>query len=45
LNWFVWSTAVLWLFGAAQYVYQGNMRMAIVAVCYSIATFALEGAK
>ena len=44
-NYFVASTAVLWLVGAGQYVYSGNWRMVIVSVCYALATFALVGAK
>lgn len=44
-NWFVTTTAFLWLAGGIQYLYQGNWRMVVVSVCYGAATLALVGAK
>jgi hypothetical protein len=45
MNWFVVSTGVLWICGAAQYALSSNWRMVIVSLCYAFATFALVGAK
>ena len=45
MNWFVVIGGILWLGGAIQYWYKGNNRMAVVAICYAIAQFALTEAK
>ena len=45
MNWFVLLGGALWLGGAVQYYWAGNWRMAVVAICYAVAQFALMGAE
>ena len=45
MNWFVLAGGLLWMGAAAQWSYDGNLRMAGVAICYAVSQFILMGMK
>ena len=44
-NWFVVANGLCWVGAACESIYRGNWRLAVVSVCYALATWALQGVK